>query len=306
VRRLFELEVPEIFNGTVEIKSIAREPGYRSKVAVAARQEGVDAIGACVGLRGIRIQNIINELHGEKIDVIEWHADASQFVAHALSPAPVLSVSVNEEDKTASVVVPDRQLSLAIGKEGQNARLAAKLTGWRIDIKSASLAEAEAIPMTPTPSATALEEAIITPPAVEPAQEEFEGAAEPLEVPAAAELTEEPEAVAPSAEEAVVESEPWRIAEEEPLEPVAEQAAIQEPQPTPTPAAEAATAAPGRIRFAEEIFGETRGKKTKGRKERDEEPTGSAKPAKKGKRAPRVYEEDELEEESDLLHLPTR
>ncbi len=138
LRRLFELEVPEIFNGTVEIKSIAREPGTRSKVAVAARQEGVDPVGSCVGMRGIRIQNIVNELYGEKIDVVQWSEDHASFIANALSPAQVVSVDLNEEDKTATVIVPERQLSLAIGKEGQNARLAAKLTGWRIDIKSAS------------------------------------------------------------------------------------------------------------------------------------------------------------------------
>lgn len=138
LKRLFELEVPEIYRGVVEIKSIAREGGYRSKVAVAAKQEGVDPVGSCVGLRGIRIQNIVNELNGERIDVIQWDADAAKFVAHALSPAQVLSVSVDEEANTASVIVPDRQLSLAIGKEGQNARLAAKLTGWRIDIKPES------------------------------------------------------------------------------------------------------------------------------------------------------------------------
>lgn len=142
-RRLFELEVPEVFNGAVELKSIAREAGYRSKVAVAARQEGVDPVGCCVGLRGIRIQNIVSELNGEKIDVVMWHPDASVFIANALSPAQILSVNLNDEEGVATVVVPDRQLSLAIGKEGQNARLAAKLTGWRIDIKSASVAEAE-------------------------------------------------------------------------------------------------------------------------------------------------------------------
>ncbi len=136
LRRLFEFEVPEIYNGIIEIKSIAREPGSRSKVAVTARQEGVDAVGSCVGLRGVRIQSIVNELGGEKIDVVQWHADPSVFVANALSPAQVIAVDLNEADKTASVVVPDRQLSLAIGKEGQNARLAAKLTGWRIDIKA--------------------------------------------------------------------------------------------------------------------------------------------------------------------------
>ena len=144
LRRLFELEVPEIFNGTVELKAIAREPGHRSKVAVAARQEGVDPVGSCVGIRGIRIQNIINELNGEKIDVIQWSPDNRTFIANALSPSSALSVDVREEDKTATVVVPDKQLSLAIGKEGQNARLAAKLTGWRIDIRSATAAQLEA------------------------------------------------------------------------------------------------------------------------------------------------------------------
>lgn len=144
LRRLFELEVPEVNTGVIELKAVAREAGHRSKVAVAARQPGIDAIGSCVGLRGIRIQNIVNELNGEKIDVIEWHSDPASFIANALSPAQVVSVSVNSEDKAATVIVPDRQLSLAIGKEGQNARLAARLTGWRIDIKSASTAEAEA------------------------------------------------------------------------------------------------------------------------------------------------------------------
>jgi N utilization substance protein A len=143
LRRLFELEIPEIYGGTIEIKSIAREAGHRSKVAVAARQEGVDPVGCCVGLRGIRIQNIVNELHGEKIDVVEWASDPAMFIANALSPAQVSSVELNEAENTAIVAVPDKQLSLAIGKEGQNARLAARLTGWRIDIKSTSALEAE-------------------------------------------------------------------------------------------------------------------------------------------------------------------
>jgi N utilization substance protein A len=142
LRRLFELEVPEVFNGTVEIKALAREPGYRSKVAVAARQEGIDAVGCCLGLRSIRIQNIIKELNGEKIDVIQWHPDPVVFIASALSPASVVKVEVDGEEKSANVVVPDRQLSLAIGKGGQNARLAARLTGWRIDIKNVSMVEA--------------------------------------------------------------------------------------------------------------------------------------------------------------------
>ncbi|RME76413.1 MAG: transcription termination/antitermination protein NusA [Chloroflexi bacterium] len=146
LRRLLEVEVPEIYNGTVEIKSIAREAGYRSKVAVAALQEGVDPVGSCVGMRGTRIQSIVNELNGEKIDVVQWNPDTAYFIANALSPAKVMSVMLQDENgKTATVVVPDRQLSLAIGKEGQNARLAAKLTGWRIDIKSASEALQEAL-----------------------------------------------------------------------------------------------------------------------------------------------------------------
>jgi N utilization substance protein A len=146
LRRLLEVEVPEIYNGTVEIKSIAREAGYRSKVAVAALQEGVDPVGSCVGMRGTRIQSIVNELNGEKIDVVQWNPDLSFFIANALSPARVMNVMLNDEKgKTAVVVVPDKQLSLAIGKEGQNARLAAKLTGWRIDIKSASEAIAETL-----------------------------------------------------------------------------------------------------------------------------------------------------------------
>jgi N utilization substance protein A len=143
VRRLFELEVPEIFNGTVELKAVAREAGYRSKVAVAAKQEGLDPVGSCVGLRGVRIQNVVNELNNERIDVIQWDDDPKVFIANALSPAQVFSVNINQEGNTAVVVVPDNQLSLAIGKEGQNARLAARISGWRIDIKSASAAEAE-------------------------------------------------------------------------------------------------------------------------------------------------------------------
>jgi N utilization substance protein A len=144
IRRLFEQEVPEIFNGIVEIKAIAREPGARSKVAVAAQQDGIDPVGSCVGMRGVRIQNIVTELNGEKVDVIPWDQDPAKFVASALSPAQVQHVDISEEEKTATVIVPERQLSLAIGREGQNARLAARLTGWRIDIKSdAALARAE-------------------------------------------------------------------------------------------------------------------------------------------------------------------
>jgi N utilization substance protein A len=138
ILRLFEMEVPEIYNGTVEIKSIAREPGLRTKVAVMARQEGIDPVGSCVGMRGIRIQNIVNELNNEKIDVVQYSSDPKEFIANALSPAQVVEVQLRDDEHAATVIVPDKQLSLAIGKEGQNVRLAAKLSGWRIDIKSAS------------------------------------------------------------------------------------------------------------------------------------------------------------------------
>ncbi|QTD42290.1 transcription termination factor NusA [Sporosarcina sp. Te-1] len=136
LRRLFEMEVPEIYDGTVEIKSIAREAGDRSKISVHTNNEEVDPVGSCVGSRGARVQSISNELNGEKVDIVEWSEDPVVFVANALSPSKVLDVQVNEEEKSTTVVVPDYQLSLAIGKRGQNARLAAKLTGWKIDIKS--------------------------------------------------------------------------------------------------------------------------------------------------------------------------
>ena len=134
VRRLFESEVPEIYEGTVEIKGIAREPGSRSKVAVVSRQEGLDPIGSCVGVRGSRINNIVHELNDEKIDIIQWSPDPATFVANSLSPVKPLRVQLRDSDHTALVTVPERQLSLAIGKDGQNARLAAKLSGWRVDV----------------------------------------------------------------------------------------------------------------------------------------------------------------------------
>lgn len=141
LKRLFELEVPEIHDGVVELKSVAREPGSRSKIAVYSRDENVDPVGACVGHKGIRVQTIVNELRGEKIDIVKWNTDPAKYIANALSPAKVVSVEVNEVEKISKVIVPDYQLSLAIGKEGQNARLAAKLTGWKIDIKSESQAQ---------------------------------------------------------------------------------------------------------------------------------------------------------------------
>ena len=135
LKRLFEIEVPEVYNGVVEIKSISREAGHRSKVAVHSEQEGIDAVGSCIGIRGNRIQSIVNELQGEKIDVVSWDPDPKTFIARAISPSEVLHVELEPSEQTAVVVVPDKQLSLAIGKEGQNARLAARLSGWRLDIK---------------------------------------------------------------------------------------------------------------------------------------------------------------------------
>lgn len=136
VERLFENEVPEIYNGAVDIVSISREPGSRSKVAVQSKQEGIDPVGSCVGLRGVRIQSVVNELMGEKIDVVEWNSNPSEFISNALSPSQVMRVELDGDSQTAVAVVPERHLSLAIGKEGQNARLAAKLTGWGVDIRS--------------------------------------------------------------------------------------------------------------------------------------------------------------------------
>ncbi len=201
LKRLFELEVPEIHSGTVEIKAIAREAGSRSKVAVASRQDGLDPVGATVGQRGARVQAVVAELSGEKIDVIPWNDDASLFVANALSPAQVISVDIDEEHRIASVTVPERMLSLAIGREGQNARLAARLTGWRIDIRSdVSVAEAKAAadaasePEAPeTPVDAAEPEAVAatvakpkrTTTAARPAAEDTARAAETGEAPAA-------------------------------------------------------------------------------------------------------------------------
>jgi len=143
VKRLFELEVPEIQRGIVQIKSIAREAGSRTKMAVFSSEVLVDPVGSCVGPRGQRVERVVGALRGEKIDIIKWSADPAEFIANALNPAKVLSVQVSEKEKSCHVVVPDNQLSLAIGKEGQNARLAAKLTGWKIDIKSESQAQEE-------------------------------------------------------------------------------------------------------------------------------------------------------------------
>jgi N utilization substance protein A len=273
LKRLFELEVPEIYRGVVEIKSIAREAGYRTKVAVTARQEGVDPVGSCVGLRGIRIQNIVNELNGERIDVIQWDPDPAKFVANALSPAQVLTVRNDEESNTASVMVPDRQLSLAIGKEGQNARLAAKLTGWRIDIKPESVMAATlaAVPAAKAEATTAVAE-----PRKKAARRE--AAAEPW-----TEVVEPEEAAGAPVQQ-----------------PVAAEVAAPE-----APEAEPVAAGP-KIRFAEDIapVREPVAKKTKkGKKaeapEREAESEVKAKKAAKKGRRVEVVDDDDSDAELD-------
>lgn len=259
LRRLLEKEIPEIFQGTVEIKAIAREPGQRSKVAVAALQPGVDPVGSCVGMRGTRIQAIVNELSGEKIDIIEWSPDTATFIANALSPAKVTDVILEDtpEGRTAIVIVPDRQLSLAIGKEGQNARLVAKLTGWRIDIKSETEAAAEGLDrlaierrrMAETLRASgerdllAVAEEILrqTPPSSEEALR-ARGLYETLEAELAqpADLTPTPEAEREvSRQEEPATAEP---AEAEPLSSPTEvtEAVVEKPAAAPAPQAEAA------------------------------------------------------------------
>jgi N utilization substance protein A len=288
LRRLFELEVPEIFKGAVELRAIAREPGYRSKVAVSSSQEGIDPVGACVGLRGIRIQNIVNELAGERIDVVQWDPTPSRFVANALSPAQVIRVSIKEAENTASVVVPDRQLSLAIGKEGQNARLAAKLTGWRIDIKSESLAEQEGLAVEP-PAAVLKEEAATT--------------AAPSKRKRAAAATEAP-----------VEEERPLTPEEEAMLAIAEEEGVTEEAPAAAEAVEAAAAevvpaagpAKPQVRFAEELLKPTEapsggkakhGKARKGAPKKAEEGEVVAKPKKAKKaKAQRPVDEEDLDE----------
>jgi N utilization substance protein A len=281
LRRLFELEVPEIFRGSVEIKAIAREPGFRSKVAVFSRQEGIDPVGACVGLRGIRIQNIVNELNGERIDVVQWDPDPVHFVANALSPAQVHSVRILPDGATAEVVVGDRQLSLAIGKEGQNARLAAKLTGLRIDIKSLSAVEEES--EEPTLQMTA--------------EPEFQ-----RETPIWAELAEA-EAEAAAAREA------------EETEIVAPAASTEAPAAeTPPPAAAPRQPAqPGAVRFADEVLPtarteEARGGARPGRRDRRAAPARETEEQARARRAQaarrgggRRAVDEEIEEELEAV-----
>ncbi len=236
LRRLFEMEVPEIYNGAVEMVAVSREAGSRSKVAVRARQDGVDPVGSCVGLRGVRIQNIVNELQGEKIDVLEWNRDISRFIANALNPAQVLRVELDEDNQAAIAVVPDRQLSLAIGKEGQNARLAAKLTAWSVDIKSST--EAEVLALERARIAAEEAAAAAAAEAARQAEEALTAVAEapedaPAEEPVLAVATAE-EALAPEATavqeavEAIVEAAPEEAPVEEVVDEEAEAAAQAE------------------------------------------------------------------------------
>ncbi len=298
LKRLFELEVPEIFKGIVEIKSIAREAGYRSKVAVYSRQEGVDPVGACVGMRGIRIQNVVNELNGERIDVVVWDPEPSRFVANALSPAQVVSVVNHDAENTAEVVVPDRQLSLAIGKEGQNARLAAKLTGWRIDIKSQSAYEAELAEkgITPEEAAAAIREEALR-----------RSRAAAAAIAEEARIAATTRALTPEEEIALEYAQ--REAAGEPVEEVAAPAAA-------TVAAEpVAPAAPGKpgIRFAEELVRQPleelkppvkkKGAVPTGRRREEDEAARIALAKKKKGGARRVILPDEEEEEDEYSDL---
>jgi N utilization substance protein A len=189
LRKLFELEVPEIEEGIVEIKNVAREPGHRSKIAVSSNEPGVDPVGACVGAKGSRVRMVVNELRGEKIDVVPWSPDPVQFVANALQPAKVKEVRIDPDTQTAMVIVPDYQLSLAIGKEGQNARLAARLTGWRIDIKSESQFAEES--RRPAPASTPVTPEATEAATPEAAPERAAGAGGPTEEPQPAPLGEE-------------------------------------------------------------------------------------------------------------------
>jgi N utilization substance protein A len=271
LRRLFELEIPEIYGGTIDIKSIAREAGYRSKVAVAARQDSVDPVGCCVGLRGIRIQNVVNELRGEKIDVVEWSDDPATFIANALSPAQVSSVELKQAENTAVVIVPDKHLSLAIGKEGQNARLAAKLTGWRIDIKSTTALEAEKTSLEP---------------------EEVEAGGEALAQPEepVTEFAAEEEVAGPAEEGIPGELEP--VAEEKTKEKVGAvndfDLVLASGVPSSTKSGESR-----QIRFAEDILPgrASKAKKRKGGKKESDQPESKSRP-KKGRQKRLDYEEE--------------
>lgn len=320
LKRLFEIEVPEVYNGTVEIKAISRDAGFRSKVAVHSTQEGVDPVGACIGLRGNRIQSIVNELQGEKIDVVPWDADPKAFIARAISPSEVSHVELNPNDQTAIVVVPDRQLSLAIGKEGQNARLAARLVGWRLDIKGLAeweeikearqremeeqrrleAAEAAREAAAEAQEAVAEAEAIVA--EAEQTSEQLQPTAEVEEVVSAAEnevaTVVEVEAIDEEALlEALIrdeeEAEPQEAEPEETLsvddlasftlDGVLEEDEEEEEDLSPDlPEVPILTPDAGKIRFAEDLVGETRGGGRGGRRGRRNTGGGANRGARRG------------------------
>jgi N utilization substance protein A len=260
LKRLMELEIPEIFQGIVESKAIAREAGSRSKVAVWSHQEGVDPVGACVGMRGVRIQALVRELGGEKIDIVEWDPDPRVFIAHALSPARVMYVWLEEEAdrRTANVIVPDSQLSLAIGREGQNARLAAKLTGWRIDIRAESEAGEVLDKLRSDEATRAAEKARTVALAAEAEVEAAAAVAVAVEAaPAEAEPVEEALAPAAAAEAAVAPA------------PVPAPATTEAAGEAPTPAVEVVPVPTEPLRFDEEdellVAGAGKGRKAKGK-----------------------------------------
>ncbi len=325
IRRLFELEVPEVARGIVEIIAIAREPGYRAKVAVISRQPGIDPIGACVGLRGSRIQNIVNELGGERIDLIRWDPNPLAFIANALSPAQVVSIRVDEETNTAFIAVPDKQLSLAIGKEGQNARLAARLTKRRIDIQAESVLmrngedmfqppepNMEAIPLSDRPGIPTL---AAIPREMAPSQATYARPGLPGERPAAV--------AAPARQvEAPLTPEQEAIAAYQ--EPTLSMAAPATPEAAAPPVAAPAQAAPVRrdtpdrsgLRFGDDIVrrdledenvgrGPARGAGGPGARGRRGAPAPAerARPADAGRRNRRFEVPDEdIEEGLDVLH----
>ncbi|HJX03252.1 MAG TPA: transcription termination factor NusA [Dehalococcoidia bacterium] len=278
LKKLFELEVPEVHSGAVEIKSVAREAGHRSKVAVAARQEGIDPVGCCVGLRGIRIQNIVGELNDEKIDVVQWAEDTKAFIASALSPAQVNLVELQKDQMSATVIVPDKQLSLAIGKDGQNARLAAKLTGWRIDIKSLSAYEKEKAEKAATEEAAA--------PVAAAKRKTKAKAAAGKE--AAPQPQAEPEVIP---EPVLSELEPEEKAEEEPAEAV-QTVDLKDFELVLTSAPAAGEGVSSQIRFAEDIMPSKAAAARKRKKEAEIKDKGDKAKKSKGKRVAYGDEEE--------------
>ena len=326
LKRLFEIEVPEVFNGIVEIKGIAREAGSRSKVAVASRQDGVDPVGSCIGMRGNRIQSIVNELQGEKIDVVRWDKDPKVLIANALSPSEVIQVEIEKDGDTALVVVPERQLSLAIGREGQNARLAARLTGFRLDIKSMSEWEAiraqrqadqedarrvarGAIAELPEDGTAVVEaEAVVaglqtqaleevTEEALQPVAEVIEAVAEAVEIAAKVEEPEKVEVEESVSQKLSAEEELALLAlEEEELALEDEEQEAEEELPIAQLGEEiwklpGAAQGAGQIRFAEDIMGEFRGggrKDRKGGGRRGGGAGGAKKGGSRGRQPPRV------------------